>query len=137
NGPVSPAPSTSRASSQSGSRPAVSVPTQDRPEPVAQAPNLSSTRGGSHQSGQHPAVARALRGETSRQQVEDRSVRDRILLPAIIAGAGIALSIVHGLYAAQTGEVPAIGPVRVGWIAGLLVVLGILIGVLRFTRPRA
>jgi len=132
--PASPRPVS--ASSQSGSRPAVSVPLMEHAQPVASVRSVSSARGSSHQSGQHPAVARALRGESARQRVEERSLRDRFMLPAVIAGAGIALSIVHGLYAAQTGEVPAIGPVRVGWIAGLLVVLGIIIGVRRFTRPR-
>ncbi|MCA9631434.1 MAG: protein kinase [Myxococcales bacterium] len=128
-GPASsrPDPVSARGSSQSGSRQAVS-PSSMRSEAL---PPVSAI-GRSSVSGQHPAVARALRvAPTSAEP----TLRQRLMMPGLFVLAGIVLSIVHGFYASQTGEVLAVGPVRVGWIAGLLVVVGIALGVLRVTRP--
>ncbi len=111
-----------RASSQSGSRAAVS---RSEALPPVSVSNRNAI------SGQHPAVTRALRVPP---RSSEPSLRERLLVPGLFVVAGIVLSIVHGLYAAQTGEVLAVGPVRVGWIAGLLVVVGIGLGVLRITR---
>lgn len=112
-----------RKSSESGSRAAI---------PLAEALPPLSVGNRSAISGQHPAVARALRVAPS---VREPSLRQRLLVPGLFVVAGIVLSIVHGFYAAQTGEVLAVGPVRVGWIAGLLVLVGIALGIVRVTRP--
>ncbi|MEZ4374034.1 MAG: protein kinase [Polyangiaceae bacterium] len=114
-----------RPSSQSGSRPAAVAASPSESLPPVSMGNRSAI------SGQHPAVTRALRVAPNRAEP---TLRQRLLVPGLFVIAGIVLSIVHGFYASQTGEVLAVGPVRVGWIAGLLVLAGIALGVLRVTR---
>ncbi len=58
----------------------------------------------------------------------------RLRGPLWLVGLGLVASLLHGLYAAQTGEVLSLGPIPVGWVAGSLVLIGIVVGALRLSR---
>ncbi|MBX3181769.1 MAG: protein kinase [Polyangiaceae bacterium] len=62
------------------------------------------------------------------------SLGARLRGPLWLAGVGLVISLLHGVYAAQTGELLSIGPVRVSWVAGALVLIGIVVGALRLSR---
>jgi eukaryotic-like serine/threonine-protein kinase len=89
--------------------PAVSAPISRPPQPPRVGPLA--------------AVARA-------QSSERRITRELLPGAALIAGS-ILLTLADEAYAAGTGHVAAFGPVRVGWVAGLLMLAGVLLVIYR------
>lgn len=64
-------------------------------------------------------------------QPAESPLMPRLKTPLILVGLGVALSIAQGVYASSTGEVLSLGPVRMSWVAGPIIVLGIGMGVYR------
>ena len=53
------------------------------------------------------------------------SVSRLMVAPALLLAAGVVLTLANGIYAAESGHVLMLGPVRLAWIAGLAVLGGL------------
>jgi serine/threonine-protein kinase len=54
-----------------------------------------------------------------------RTLSRLMLVPLLLLGAGVVLTIVNGAYAGENGEVLMIGPVRLAWVAATAVLTGL------------
>jgi hypothetical protein len=48
-----------------------------------------------------------------------------MLVPLLLLGAGVVLTLVNGAYAGESGQVLTLGPVRVAWVAASAVFGGL------------
>ena len=54
-----------------------------------------------------------------------RTLSQLMLVPLLLLGAGVVLTIVNGAYAGENGQVLMIGPVRLAWVAATAVLTGL------------
>jgi serine/threonine-protein kinase len=67
-------------------------------------------------------------------RAEDAPVSRKLIAPGVLLALGVVVTVADNVYAASTGEIFAVGPLRAAWLAVPLVIGGIALLAYRFVR---